>query len=449
MNNYNDSKSDKKGGLIGLLTNLFRSGSSLPGTGGLFASKAGIMGALLGGATIAAGVAVVYNFVGPSSAPVYQPGLFQDKYYESLVKNAQQERAAVSASAKSGPSLSLEYVKQQAANEAIAGVSGSASSGESAESSAEGQPAGGAADEAATAAAAALGGGSGAPTLKKANSLVASAGGLKLGGAGLSGGIGQSFQQVYRPTTPLKTGSVSSLKDGGKGRLTSSMRAVSRFNKKGAYAQAKAVKNTLGSTSGRSLTTSKDGLVKAYGEGSTAGGDVEGADVSGTGVTGGGVSDGNVPKGSDAGLNSNTSTVPEVSEESESDATPWEKYSNWAMYLMLAAVALLAIAAMVAKAHPGLAKVLAYAALACAVGMLVCSGFLFGYGQKWTGAMYAVLSLVIGGAALKAAAGDSKASEDTTKAKATQETGVSDKVVQSLKPGEKVVITLEKTTGAP
>ena len=48
------------------------------GIGGLFATKAGILGIVLGGATIAAGVGVIYNFVGSSSKSVYTPQLFQN-----------------------------------------------------------------------------------------------------------------------------------------------------------------------------------------------------------------------------------------------------------------------------------------------------------------------------------------------------------------------------------
>ncbi|MBI4656153.1 MAG: hypothetical protein HY746_05305, partial [Elusimicrobia bacterium] len=98
-----NKKEQKKSGLLAALSRLFKGGKPTPvsgsslgsagaaavrgifgssggfgGLGGLFASKAGMVGMILGGATIAAGIGVVYNFIGPSSKPVYTPGLFQD-----------------------------------------------------------------------------------------------------------------------------------------------------------------------------------------------------------------------------------------------------------------------------------------------------------------------------------------------------------------------------------
>ncbi|MEK7721445.1 MAG: hypothetical protein AAB359_03550, partial [Elusimicrobiota bacterium] len=91
MNDYN-GREEKKGGFLSALSGLFRGGSPIAGgassgmgsagsgLAGLFATKAGVVGMVLGGATIAAGVGVVYNFIGDSSRQVYSPELFQNSY---------------------------------------------------------------------------------------------------------------------------------------------------------------------------------------------------------------------------------------------------------------------------------------------------------------------------------------------------------------------------------
>lgn len=128
MNNYNE-KEEKKGGFGSALSGLFRGGSSVAGSAssgmgsaggglaGLFATKAGIVGMVLGGATIAAGVGVIYNFIGPSSKPVYSPELFQSSYYEEEASKAGLERTN-SRDASAAASSTLDMFKEQAKKKA-------------------------------------------------------------------------------------------------------------------------------------------------------------------------------------------------------------------------------------------------------------------------------------------------------------------------------------------
>ena len=130
MSNYNEKK-EEKGGFLSALSGLFRGGSSIAGgassggmgsagggLAGLFATKAGIVGMVLGGATIAAGVGVVYNFMGPSSKPVYSPELFQNSYYEEEASRAGYERAQAR-DASGAASSTLDMFREQAKKDGI------------------------------------------------------------------------------------------------------------------------------------------------------------------------------------------------------------------------------------------------------------------------------------------------------------------------------------------
>ncbi|MCX5790855.1 MAG: hypothetical protein NTY45_01360, partial [Elusimicrobia bacterium] len=222
MNNSNDKK-EEKGGFWSALSGIFRGGSSAMGgasssglgsaggLGGLFATKAGIVGMVLGGATIAAGVGVVYNFVGSSSKPVYSPELFQNSYYEEESNEAGLARARAKDS--SGASAStLDMFSEQAKKDGLSGLAAeaggdSAKSADSKDSAAA--PADGAAADASAGAPAAGGAASAtnAPKLQSTHGLGGGGGGgssgsamprLQGGGNGLSGGIGGQFASMYK-----------------------------------------------------------------------------------------------------------------------------------------------------------------------------------------------------------------------------------------------------------
>ncbi|MBO4555224.1 MAG: hypothetical protein J5706_00590, partial [Elusimicrobiales bacterium] len=98
MNKLNKKK--QSGGILSAIAALFKGGAATGGvsgaaaTGGIFATKAGILGLLLGGATIAAGAGAVYHVAGGSSTnTAYTPELFQNSYMEEQAAIAEAERA--------------------------------------------------------------------------------------------------------------------------------------------------------------------------------------------------------------------------------------------------------------------------------------------------------------------------------------------------------------------
>ncbi|MCK5357941.1 MAG: hypothetical protein KAJ48_06055 [Elusimicrobiales bacterium] len=212
----NDNK--KRGGFLAALSKIFGGSAASGGTAsglasassgfgglsGLFASKAGIVGMVLGGATIAAGVGVVYNFVGPSSKPIYSPSLFENQYYESEVESAGAKRMADNDS-DAANSSSLDYFRDEAKRDGIGfgDVDDEGVEGEVESASADG------ADNLASASADGAASGeydgnaamANVPRLQKAPSFGAGGGGsqskLTLGGKGMSSGIGSKFQKIY------------------------------------------------------------------------------------------------------------------------------------------------------------------------------------------------------------------------------------------------------------
>jgi hypothetical protein len=404
--NFNNK--ERKGGLVGLLSSLFGSGSgSSIGAGGLFATKAGMLGVILGGATIAAGIGVIYNFVGSSSQPAYQSSVFQDSAYKGMVNAAAKERQAGTASPSQASSSSIEMFQEQAKKDAaVQGIDGSDDAAKQQAAAGDAKTAAAAADASAPAADSASGGANSLAAhagamLQKKDGISGSASGSKLStGGGMFGGIGQNFQQMSKSaSSAMKSGVGASVSGSGAS-------GVKRASK--AYAQAKSVNVALNSSAGSDLSAAKAGMVSAY-EGGNSG---SGSDLSGVATGGSGLgASGDDPSASalkpNSSLNSN-SVVPEVSSSDESDSTPWDKLSKDCMYAMLAAIALIAIASMMVKSsNPTMVmigKALAWAAVAAAA---VCSALgialMVKYKQYWTGGMYTALGAYLAYAAYKVA----------------------------------------------
>lgn len=426
MTQFDSQDGKKKGGILAAFLKLFggSSGSSLPGTalsgggwlgglGGLFTSKAGIMGVVLGGATIAAGIGVVYNFIGPSSKSVYTPGLFQDSYYESVAGDAQSERSAQYDTAKRRSSSSLDYFSEEAQKGDIDGLASEAA-GEGPVTARDDEDFAAAAADA-DADAASQGGGAGAkPSLVKSQGF-GSGGSIPRmrGGGGLSGGIGSKFQNVFK-APPVTKGKTSAMSGSAASRRISGKRSVPHFNKKGAFGQAKyAGKVSKGAAYTSSDSGAKTTAQEAF-EGQTAGaGDVAGIDSGGAGLGGAGLGEGDL-QASDPSLNTNESTPPTPPVDDPTDDSPWSKTTDMALYGMLAAVALIFITKMlVNKAKTALAtgtpagaalaltlykwaKLTAYLAMAAA-GVVIFAGITLmnKYAQKWMGIMYAGVGAVL------------------------------------------------------
>jgi hypothetical protein len=412
MSDYNEKK-EKKGGFLSSLSGLFRGGSSAMGgassgigssggLGGLFASKAGLVGMVLGGATIVTGVGVIYNFIGPSSKPVFSPDLFQNSYYEEEASKAGQERAQAR-DASAADSSTLDMFKDQAKRDGLAlGADGgnSSANGAAASASSDNPSADAGAPGAPGASAGDAGSSSNAPKLHPAagfGSQGAGAGGgsgtsipRMQGSAGLSGGIGSQFGSVYRP--PSGAGKISGM-TASAARVNSSPKyAVPNFNKKGAYGQAK-----YAGKMGAHAAYSSDGAgartsaTEAFAGQTTGTGDVSPA--GGAGLGGAGISQGAALKGNDPSLDSNNSTVPKVPDPTESN--PWQKYEDMAMKgLMYGAIALVItkILGHFAKTMPWML----FAAMAsAAVGAIFALKVIFAgykmyseYGQKMMGGIY-------------------------------------------------------------
>lgn len=456
MNNYNEKK-EEKGGFLSALSGLFRGGSSVAGgassggigsagggLAGLFATKAGIVGMVLGGATIAAGVGVVYNFIGPSSKPVYSPELFQNSYYEEESSKAGLERSN-SRDASVAASSTLDMFREQAKKDGL-GLGGEAAEGSNANASSEAPaaPADASADAAASAPGADGGAaGGGAPKLQSSAGFGSKGGGgggasgtsipRMQSGGGLSGGIGAQFGSVYRPPAQANGGKTSGMTASAARVKSSPKYSVPNLNKKGAYGQAKFA-GKMGSKAAYSADAagSRTDATNAFSGETTGAGDV-GAPGSGAGLGGAGVSNGAGLKGSDPSLSSNESTPPKVPKPEDVD--PWQaeedkamKGMMWAGGLILVAKGLSKLARYLSTTGPGAFAAVAvfYAAMAAAAAAIVfalkvvMAGYKMysQYGQKMMGGIYIVTGLYLiyqAYQALSSAYSDSQSASDGLK----------------------------------
>ncbi|MDA8132034.1 MAG: hypothetical protein M0011_11075 [Elusimicrobia bacterium] len=424
--NDDNKKKEKKGGFLSSLSNLFGGGGSSAmggassglgsagGLGGLFATKAGIVGMVLGGATLAAGVGVVYNFIGPSSKPVYNPDLFQNSYYEEEASKAGEQRA-MSRDASAAASSTLDMFREQAKKDGLSlGSEGGGSSGGSSDGSAPqdaSADASAAAPDAAGAAGGADGGvgaaGAGGPKLQKHAGFGGGSGGgsgtsiprMQTGG-GLSGGIGAKFQPVYRPPVQANGGNLSGMTASAARLKNAPKYSVPNVNRKGAYGQAKFA-NKMGSKAAFSADAAgaRTSAETAFSGETSGSGDV-GTPGTGAGLGGAGVTDGAALKGNDPSLNSNESTPPKVPEHKDVD--PWQEYEDMAMDSMMWAAGLILITKLLGK----LAKTVPfvyYLAVATALAAIfyalkvVYAGYkmMTEFGQKMMGGIYMAVGLML------------------------------------------------------
>ncbi|OGR67304.1 MAG: hypothetical protein A2081_01535 [Elusimicrobia bacterium GWC2_61_19] len=412
MNTHNGGKEEeKKGGFGSALSALFRGGTSAAGgasgagsTGGLaglFAGKAGLAGMLLGGATIAAGVGVVYNFMSPSDKPVYSQELFQNSYYEEESAKAGLERTQAR---NAGVASSIDVFREQAKKDGLGGLAAEAVDGEAPDAAAEAGAGTPGADSAAEApgAAGSEAGASGAPRMVASSGFAGKGGGgsgssmpRMQGGGGMSGGIGGQFTSVYRPPAQANGGKTSGMTAAAARIKNSPKSVVPSFNKKGAFGQAKYA-GRMGAKAAYSADGSgaRSTAAEAFSGETSGSGDVAGA--GGAGLGGAGVSNGANLKGNDPNMNSNQSTPPKV--PAPENVSPWKKTLDMIMYAMLISAAL----TMVANWMAGTVWGVAYAQYVAMAAMLAAAVVLYGafkmlstYGQKWTGAMYGILGAVL------------------------------------------------------
>ncbi len=431
-------KKEKKGGLLAPLMNMLGRGTSavsgtsgfggvgsgLSGLSGLFATKAGILGMVLGAATIAAGVGVVYNFIGPAARPAYGPQLFQDNYYAEQSRNAGLERAGQKESAAASEPSTLDLFREQAKKDGLgfAGEGGGAAGEGGAPNPADAagsapvdanNPAAGAASADPSADAPAAHG-----KLMSASGFGAGAGG---GGSAANApklsvdaskydGVVKKFDPIYKAPAGQQ-GKSTAMKRSLAAVVRGSAKATVPSSKKGSYGQAKFA-SKIGARAIYSADSAgaKTAASQAF-SGETAGtGDVVNAG-GGVGLGGAGIT-GDQLKNSDPNMSNSQYTPPAVSDAAND--SPWKYVTDAAMLGMIAGALLLAMAQMLlkqakakekegtpesqqqAQALKGFAIGVAAAAMA-AGGLVVACGvaMMFSHDQRWTGFAYALAGAAI------------------------------------------------------
>ena len=429
MNNYNEQK-DEKGGFWSALSGLFRGGSSAMGggassgmgaAGGLFATKAGIVGMVLGGATIAAGVGVVYNFLGSGSKPVYSPELFQNSYYEEESAAAGLSRAQ-SKDRSSASASTLDMFRDQAKKDGLGGMASEAGGGEKAAAAArlKAAPSFGGGGRG--------GGGSSASAMPRMQNA-----------GGMSGGIGGQFASMYKaPAGKGGDGKVSAMANSGAARAKGSPKyAIPNFNKRGAHAQAKYA-GTMGAQARYSADASgaRTSATEAF-VGETSGAGDVGAGDGGSGMGGAGISNGSGLKGNDPSISGNNSTPAPPPPTPPSDVSPWNDILMNAVWWGLGAIGgilLTKVFANYSKTYAWMfwAALVACAAAIVAAAIVIAMGvkLLLGHGEPgdadyWAPqTMYGIALIAVGALlimkALEALSGATKGASKEVKADATK-----------------------------
>ncbi|MEF3280678.1 MAG: hypothetical protein K6357_06920 [Elusimicrobiota bacterium] len=424
MNAYEPHRKDEKKGFLPFFSKVFQSSSKTVGglgsaaskaaiggaKGGffasLFATKAGIVGLMLGAATIAAGIGVIYNYISPSSGKIYTPNLFSNAYYEEAQRQANAERANYAANPSQGVS-SLDVFREGAQKE-FADQEKTDQTKESSENASATAPEVNAGDVSAS-------GEVGHAGWKLQANLgfdSKSAGGSGTSGAklqtsgGLWGGIGKQFSPISRNVNTANSGASSKMNKGLTARVIASPKyTVPNINKKGAFGQAKYAAN-VGKQSAYNVSDAgaRTTAEQAF-SGETAGSGDIATPIGGSGIGGAGLSQGNKLKANDPALSMNEYTPPTPN---KSDDTPWKKLTDYALYGMLASAAFIFIASLLANKAKALlaspvtapgaislfnaAKVFCYLAMAAAavvigIGVMLATK----YGQKWMGIMYGLV----------------------------------------------------------
>jgi len=431
MNTLNNKPEEKKKGFIPFLSRIFGGGRGVSSMGsvgsaaskfggaagkGLWASivssKAGVVGLVLGAATIAAGIGVIYNYIGPSSSKVYTPGLFSDAYYEDVQKQANAERAREFASdASASASSSLDMFKEAAQKELVQKNADENSNNNETASSGVVDNKGGSSGEISQ---------GGETTANKLNATLgfdnkgaggqsgSSVGNRLQTSGGLWGGIGRPFSPISRNANVSAGGTTSKMNRPLTARVVTSPKyTVPNINKKGAYGQAKYAAN-VGKQAPFSVSDAgaRTTAEQAF-SGETAGSGDIATPIGGTGLGGAGLSQGSKLKANDPSLNQSEYTPPTPQKK---DDTPWKKLTDYALYAMLASAAFILIASLLANkakallAPPALAnlplatslfnaaKIFCYLAIAAAAIVIgIGVNLAITYGQKLMGIMYGLV----------------------------------------------------------
>jgi len=428
----NNKSEEKKKGFIPFLSRIFGGGrrvSSMGSVGsaaskfggaagkGLWASivssKAGVVGLVLGAATIAAGIGVIYNYIGPSSSKVYTPGLFSDAYYEDVQKQANAERAREFASNDgASASSSLDMFKEVAQRElSLKNENNEQGKSENPSASTDvndvnqdvntntPQPLPVAENQAgANRLNASLGfgnkGGSGGGS-SSGNRLQTS--------GGLWGGIGRPFSPISRNANIAGSGSSSKMNKALTARVVTSPKyTVPNVNKKGAFGQAKYAANAgkaavFNASDAGARTTAEQAF-----SGETSGSGDVATPIGGTGLGGAGLSQGSKLKANDPSLNQSEYNPPTPKKKED---TPWKNLIDNALKYMLIVSGLIVLIKLLAKVKYASAWgwVAFGTAVTLAITALVLCGKIFAigmelkskYGQNMMGYLYIGVATIL------------------------------------------------------
>lgn len=445
MNTYNSDRKDEKKGFIPFLSKIFASpakpvsgigsiaskGAIGGAKGGffasLFATKAGVVGLVLGTATIAAGIGVIYNYISPSYEKVYTPDLFSNVYYEEVQKQANVERAKSDTLSPSVSSIDVfkEGAKKEFGSEELnPGENQSESATPTDHISADVQ------NVSISNAMPEVG--------NSVNKLNASLGFDTKGQGGgsqsgiprlqTSGGLWENMNSKFAPISvsaknvnKANNGSTSKMNKGLSARVVSSPKyRVPNINRKGAFGQAKYASNASRfAASNVSDAASRTTAEQAFSGRLTGSGDVA-VPIGGTGLGGAGLSQGNKLKANEPSLRVNEYTPPTPQKSYD---TPWKKLVDYALYAMLASAAFILITSILANKGKALtianpasatayfkaAKAFCYLAIASAaivigIGVMLATK----YGQKLIGIMYGMIGAVLIYQAFEALSGINK-----------------------------------------
>lgn len=373
----------------------------------LFSTKAGVVGLLLGAATIAAGIGLIYNYIAPSSGKIYTPALFSDAYYQEAQRQANIERASQGMPSVGESSLSkfAEAAQKEFSSE-LPKEESSPSSQEPQTSPDSHIP-----EPAAISQTPSSEGrlqsklGFDAPQAKSVG------GGTSFPRLQTSGGVWSNLGKQFSPigTTPARLQGSAKAGEMNKAltaRLVASPKyQVPNINKKGAFGQAKfAGKVGVGAAYSPTDAGARVTAEQAF-SGETAGSGDIATPIGGTGLGGAGISQGTKLKANDPSLNMSEYTPPTPEKKTD---TPWKKLTDYALYAMLASVGFIAIAKMLANKAKALmatpltapqaasffaaAKVFAVLAMgAAAMVIAIALQLATKHGQKMLGLMYGVI----------------------------------------------------------
>ena len=252
------------------------------------ATRAGVMGLILGGVTLATGLAAMTGFMNEPAKSAYNPGLFNNSYYDSLVAQAEKDRLSRGSESGAEGGSSLDMLQRQFEGEQSANEEALASEEKASPVSAS--PVSAKAKKAASPA---------MPSMPKASA----AAGRGFGSSGFTFGGGGGSSSSASQKSSAGGGGLRGGGGGGGAATSGSLRGGTA--PRGAYRQAQAGKRSLGSAgtvSGKQAAASM-----FYDGGGTVGGEVSAVNAgAGMGGAPGGAAEGSNEAATDS------VTAPEV-----------------------------------------------------------------------------------------------------------------------------------------